>query len=208
MSRTRPAPVLGIIGGIGSGKSLVSRGFEEHGAVCINADALAHRALDDSGVKERIRARIGDDVFGPGGGIDRGLLGQRVFHAPEELEALEAIVHPWVETELVRELQRAQSDASVELVVLDVPLLLETGLDRLCDRILFVDADEETRLTRVKQNRGWDLDELKRREKFQKPLKEKKMRADYRIENNLSAGRVRTRIDEIKRQIVSDSLIP
>lgn len=180
-------PVWGVLGGIASGKSRVAELLAGPRGVVVDADRLAHEALDEPAVRERIRARFGPDVFRPGGGVDRARLSREVFGDPEARAALEGWVHPRVRERIASALARARQEGA-RRVVLDVPLLLENagqhGLLALCDRLVFVDAPAEVRERRAMAARGWAAGELARREAAQLPLDEKRSRADHVIEND------------------------
>ena len=227
MITKRPLPVVGIVGAIGSGKSAAAAAFERLGLDRIDADRLAHDVLREPSVVESLRERFGQEIFDPQGELDRAALGAKVFRDAAELEALEAIVHPRVreriESAVAAVMQNAQpshehhahehqgkgeheqKQAGPVGVVIDAPLLLETGLDQLCDVIVVVLADEATRQSRVRERNGWDHDELARRELFQKPLKEKIKVADYRIDNDHSIGSLEAKIESIWSEIVARS---
>lgn len=175
--------VLGILGGIGCGKSTIGAHFADCGAVVLDADRSAHAALADPAVKSRIAARFGG-VFDAHGAIDRGALGKIVFSDPAARESLEAIVHPWVHEDFRRQLDLARSDVRTRLVVLDVPLLLEAGWDSACDALIFIDTPLAERERRVAETRGWSSAELARREAQQLPLERKRARAAHVIDNS------------------------
>jgi dephospho-CoA kinase len=202
-SDRRSKPVLGILGGIGSGKSTVAAALEKRGARRIDADRIAHALLEEPEVRERVRAAVGDEVLGEDGAVDRGRLGRLVFESRDALREIEAILHPRVLERMEEEVEEARRDPTVRFIVVDAPLLLESGLERRCDVLVFVEASEETRFLRVKQTRGWDLAELRRREKFQKPLNEKKGHADYVIENDRSARSLEDRVEKLCNEILA-----
>lgn len=149
---------IGLIGRIGAGKSTVARRFGEHGAVVIDADALAHEVLGEPDVRAEIVARFGAGVLSAAGGVDRARLAEAVFgptsgHAAA-LEALEAIVHPRVHRRIEAALAAARKTAEAAgrpdaLVVLDVPLLERAGWDRLCDQIVVVECEDAVRRERL-----------------------------------------------------------
>ncbi len=188
--------ILGIVGGIGSGKSAVARLLGELGCPTLDADRIAHDALETAEVREAVRARFGAGVFEAGGDrVDRKALGKRVFDNAQELEALNGIVHPVV-VEEIRARARAhghrRATAPSDVLVLDVSLLATSPLRSECDAILFVEADLETRIARCRE-RGWDEEELERRERFQATLEEKRRLARWTIDNSGT-------IDETRRQ--------
>ena len=176
-------PVIGLLGGVASGKSTVARMLAEQGATLVSADEIAHAVLARPEVRDRIVARWGREVLAGGGQVDRAKLGERVFADPQELAALEAITHPAILAAMRQQIAGAQGSADVAAVVVDAPLLIEAELDALCDLLVFVDTPLETRLARA-AGRGWDASELRRRERHQQPLEAKRGRARFIIEND------------------------
>ncbi|MEY3022946.1 MAG: Dephospho-CoA kinase [Planctomycetota bacterium] len=191
-------PVVGIVGGIGSGKSAVARAFAGLGCVVCHSDDLARAVLLEPEVVEAIRVALGDAVTGADGSIDRAALARAIFGDARARAAVERVMHPRIEAR--RRAQFAAAPASAPALVLDAPLLLEVGLDRECDAVVFVDATRATRLARVAA-RGWDDAELARRESVQLPLDEKRVRSTDRIVNDgppeALASETRRVLDEI-----------
>lgn len=175
-------PILGIIGGIGSGKSYIAALFARHGAHVIDADQLGHQALMNSDVKKHIKANWGEAVFDLEGEVDRKKLATIVFSQPTEKARLEAIVFPFIGDGIVSAINRYQSDPSVKLFILDAAILLETGWKEHCNAVIFIEASEATRLKRV-AGRGWDAEELHRREASQWPLEKKREACQHMIAN-------------------------
>ena len=195
MTRNRsPRPiVIGVLGGIASGKSRVARMLEARGALRLDADVFAHAALADPAVVAALEARHGTALLVPGSmpserRVDRQFLANRVFGPdadPTDRRHLEALVHPRVREALGRSLDRALADHSHPAVVLDVPLLLEaTGFVDRCDLLWFVDAPLSQREERALHTRGWPATELARRELHQTPLADKRLRADLVLLND------------------------
>lgn len=183
-ARAHHKPIIGLLGGIGSGKSLVARQFASLGCGVIDADALAREALDEPAVREQLVRWWGPGVVGADGRADRKAIGRIVFDHPEELGKLESLIHPRVLERRRRLVERFQADPAVVAIVDDTPLLLEKGLESGCDVLVFVKAPRDTRLARVRESRGWDDAELARRESRQWPLDKKEGRADYVLENS------------------------
>jgi len=181
MKGKRKNLVIGITGGVGSGKSTVARMFERLGAKVISADEIAHSVLEREAVKRKVTKIWGRDILTSSGKINRKRLADKVFRKEEELRRLETIIHPPVIKKIGQELQGASAE---EVMVVDAPLLLEAHLDRLCKCIVFVDAKERLRLNRLQRERGWDEEEFVRRQARQKPLNLKREKADYVINNN------------------------
>jgi dephospho-CoA kinase len=188
------AKVIGLLGGMGSGKSEVARVFaEEARARVISGDALAHEALRRPEVREQIARRWGPGVLDERGEVDRKQLGGIVFATRSELEALEALVHPWIKARILEELDAARRDGA-RLVVLDAAIMLEAGWSEVCDELVFVEVPREVRLGRVARQRGWTEKEVEAREMAQMPLAEKAARADHILENSGT-------LEDLRRQV-------
>ena len=195
---------VGLTGNIAAGKSTVARAWTELGAVVIDADELARRAVDPgTPAYQAIAAEWGDTVLVPGGELDRAALRRIVFADPSARERLEQIVHPAVAA-LRDELYRQAEARGEALVVADIPLLFEVGLVDEFDVIVLVDAPEEVRLVRLVGDRGMDPEEARRMITAQMPSELKRARADYVIENTGSVAETERRAaevwDELKRR--------
>jgi dephospho-CoA kinase len=175
-------PVIGLAGGIGSGKSTVAKTLADLGCIVSDSDAAARAALDDLDVRARIVEHFGERVLDAQGRIDRSALASIVFRDAAERSVLESITHPWIEQRRL-DIFRTAPPGTPALVI-DAPLLFEAGLDSTCDAVIFVDAPREVRLARVRSTRGWDENELARREESQMALDEKRQRADYVLSNS------------------------
>ncbi len=208
-SEARRLPLLGIIGGVASGKTFVAEQLEQKGAVVINADRLAHEVLKYDEVKRQARERWGAGIFGPDGEIDRPALGKIVFapapDGPRELAYLEQLTHPRVRRLIEQRVGEIARQGEATAIVLDVPLLLEAGWHELCDRVLFVDAPRQVRQARA-ASRGWPPQEFARREAAQQSLDDKKRAADLVIDNAGSAQAVRAQIDQFWDSLIGQSL--
>ncbi len=185
-------PVVGIVGGIGSGKSTVARGVcEQYPAAYIDADAAGHQVLTEKPIQEALRRHFGDEIFDETGSVDRGRLGRRVFGTTQESNAakqeLEKIVHPRIGEILAEQIRAARSNPDNRAVMLDAAVMLESGWKDFCRAIVFVDVPLEMRRNRVMQNRGWTAEELTAREASQMPLDEKRRLSDHIIDNSKSA---------------------
>lgn len=198
----RPRPVvLGLLGGIASGKSEAARHLAQRGAAHLDADALARAALDAADVRRALLARHGRAIAAAAStddppALDRAALARQVFGRPDEVAHLESLVHPRVRAELERRLAAHLAARDVPAVVLDVPLLLESSpLATACDLLLFVDTPEELRLARAATLRGWSSEELGRREAHQLPLAQKRARADVAFANRGSPAELAATID-------------
>ncbi|CAM3984947.1 dephospho-CoA kinase [Nocardiopsis rhodophaea] len=172
---------VGLTGGIGSGKSEVSRRLAAHGALVIDADQLAREVVEPgtSGLAE-IVAEFGEEVLTPEGELDRPRLGEIVFADADKLARLNAIVHPRVGERTEGLMAQAAEDA---IVVYDVPLLVENGLGALYDLVVVVDAPEETRIERLINHRGMPEDQARARIKAQATREERLAAADIVVDN-------------------------
>lgn len=176
--------VIGLAGGVASGKSLVASCFEHFGATLINADRVGHEVLKDPLVIAAIELQWGEVVL-RNGEVDRSALARIVFDSgskdTKQLERLEKITHPKI-GKLIRE-QLAQLESEAIAVVLDAPVMFKAGWDRMCDKIVFVESDELQRRQRALQ-RGWDADELATRESRQMSIVEKRSKSTDIIDNS------------------------
>jgi dephospho-CoA kinase len=195
--------VVGLTGNIGSGKSSVARALAARGVRVIDADVLAREAVGrGSPALARIVARWGRDVIGEDGAVDRAALRARVFSHREELEALNAIVHP----EVLRrrdELLSAARSAGEPVVVCDIPLLFEARLTGDVDVVLLVDAPLEVRLERLVRDRKLDRAEATAMIAAQMPAELKRAGADYVIDNAGSPDALASRVEEVWGQIAA-----
>ena len=184
----RRIPVVGIVGGIGSGKSAVANWVAERAKVTVlNADAMGHTALHAPTVKQALCQRFGESILGHDGEIVRARLAQQVFGNDVEHRVarsdLEQIVHPEIHRQIMAGVDAAAT-AQQAAVLLDAAILLEAGWRTRCDLVVYVDTPDEIRLARVGENRGWSEEELRRRESSQWPLMEKRRESDLIITND------------------------
>lgn len=191
----RQCPTIGLMGGIGAGKSAVGGILEGMGAVRIDADSIARQVLERTEIISQIAREFGEGVL-EDGRVSRPRLAAVAFTDESLVKKLNAIVHPAVIAESMRIISDARREAACKAIILDAPLLVEAGLEGLCDYLVFVDAAEEKRSARLEESRGWDKGEIGRRERFQNSLISKRKRADYIVDNNGS-------LDETVRQIAS-----
>ena len=184
--------IIGLTGGFGSGKSTVAHFFEELGAYVVDADKLAHEALmPGSSVYEKIRQEFKDAVIGQEG-IDLKKLAGIVFRDPERKKKLEAIIHPYVFNRILEEINDSEDAA----VVVEVPLLFETGYNQFCQHVVVVSAPEPLTTQRLLE-KGFSEEEIVARRKAQMPLEEKQSRADIVINNSGTFQQTRRVVEEI-----------
>ena len=204
VSRSIQPPVVGIVGGIGSGKSAVARGLADKVSTdVIDADAIGHQVLTFPQTIEQLRLAFGDAVFDDEH-VDRKRLATLVFgdkpHQRDALQTLERIVHPQIDRVIQSRIEAATD--STELIILDAAVMLEAGWNRQCDFLVFIDTPFEHRLNRVREQRDWTTDELKRREASQLSLEEKQEAADFIVDNS---GSLENSIQQLLK-FVNDNL--
>jgi dephospho-CoA kinase len=207
--------ILGVLGGIGSGKSTVTRMLVEEGAEAIDADAEAHEVIELPEVRASLRAWLGDEVFcgGTGGDasgdvcrgagkVDRRAVARLVFQDADRLRRLENLLHPEVCRRIEGRVRafRARPDAESRVLVLDVPLLLESDLVRLCDEVAFVDAPQEQRRLRTR-DRGWSPKDLETRELHQAATDEKRKAATRCVDNSGSLEDTRRQVKRLYQEL-------
>jgi dephospho-CoA kinase len=194
-------PIIGIVGGIGSGKSFVAKLFGELGCLVVDSDAQVRDAYRNPAVVETLRGWWGDEVVNPDGSVNRSAVAARVFTQPAEKLRLEQLVHPMVHDARAHQMDAASKDPQVVAFIWDTPLLLEAGLAGQCDAIVFVDAPFEQRLARVKARNDWDEVELLRREKSQLALDSKRALSDYVITNTAEAKDADSAMAGLREQV-------
>ncbi len=195
--------VIGIAGGVASGKSFVTEGLKQLGAKTIDADVVAHEVLREPAVKKKLHERWGDDVLDDDGEINRSAVARIVFaptaKAADELTFLEQTVHPRIGERLNQQVEELRA-TETQAVVLDAAVMFKAGWDRFCDIIVFVDATDEKRLERAVQ-RGWTQEQFESREEAQEMLETKRSRADVVIDNSDSVENTTRQLREFWKQM-------
>ncbi len=203
-SETKRFPVIGLVGGIGAGKTAAADRFAERGCAVIDADRIGHELLADRSVRDRIRAAWGDEPFRDDGSVDRRRVADRVFADPAARRTLEGILHPGMRQRIVEKIAAAR-ESGVPAAVIDAAVLFEAGWDELCTHTVFVDAPRDLRLARVRTQRGWSEEQLGDRESSQIPLDKKRERCSYVAVNNSDGSRLSELVGDIFHNIMSDS---
>jgi dephospho-CoA kinase len=197
--RHGPKPVIGLVGGIGAGKSTAAAAFAARGGAVVDADALGHEALEQSEIRRRVLDRWGHrgNLVKPDGRLDRRAIARIVFADPAERAALEGIVFPYIGRRTTEEVAKAQADPAAKFVVVDAAVMLEAGWDGVCDRLVYVDAPPEARLARLAARSGWSASDLAAREAAQLPAAEKRKRAAAVIVNDAGLDKVQEQVDRL-----------
>lgn len=197
---------IGLTGGIASGKSAVSKGLAEHGAVVIDADCLAREVVSPGtpGLEEVVE-RFGEEILTDDGSLDRAALGEQVFNDQGAREQLNSIIHPRVREEATK--QRREADAGT-VVVEDIPLLVETGQQDRFDVVVVVQAPEEQRVQRMVTDRGMSRDEAESRIRAQASDEQRAAAADVVIENAGTLEQLQEKVDQLWDQLSKTYSIP
>lgn len=196
-------PIIGVAGGIGSGKTTVAAMLGDLGAGVISSDRLNRDELDSPEVLSEIREWWGEKVIDSAGLADREALRELVSTDNAARRRLESLTHPRIAARRQRMMADFFADDRIRAIVWDSPLLFEAGLAERCDYIIFVEAAPEQRLARVRRERGWTEEDLERFENLQKPLDFKRQRADYIVENNSDIDAVRREVERVFSRILS-----
>ena len=183
MSANRKAYIVGLTGGIASGKSEAARHLSALGACCVDADAISHALTAPGGaLLGVIRETFGDEVFLPDGTLNRRALGEVVFNDPAKRLILDSITHPAIQKAIMDDIERAVA-AGENLVFINVPLLFETGMDALCDECWVVSLDRETQIKRLMARDALTASEAEKRIESQMSQDDKLRRANVVIKN-------------------------
>jgi dephospho-CoA kinase len=199
--------VIGVTGGLGTGKSTVAAEFKRLGAQVLDADRVT-RGLMAPGqtVFKKIVSVFGPAVLGPGGRLDRRALSEIVFRRRGALKKLTGIVHPEVRRQIRARVKRLSARKSALAAVLDVPLLLESKGAYRCDALVVVTAPPQAAARRLRLRSGWSDEEIKRRGRFQWPLARKAALADFVVRNGGSRGETRRQVVRVFSQIVKEKV--
>lgn len=202
-------PVIGLIGGIGSGKSYVAKTIAAQRPVeIIDADLIGHEVLTIPEVRTQLLEKFGDEIFLPTGEVNRRKLGLIVFGPlpshRQARKALEAIVHPRIREKIEQRIQDIRQQGKAESILLDAAILLESGWKSSCQGLIYVHVSEEERLQRVISTRNWTPEEFFAREAQQLPLEYKQVVADYFVNNSTTAPAPHLQILQIYSSIMDE----
>ncbi|MCH2161284.1 MAG: dephospho-CoA kinase [Phycisphaerales bacterium] len=190
--------VIGLLGGIGSGKSTVAKILEDESCVVSNADAIVQDLLGRPDIQQTLQGWWGPGVIGAEGGLDRSEIARIVFADPAERGRLEGLLHPLVE------LERQSAFAAAPRArahVIDAPLLLEAGLQDRCDVLIFVDSPRSDRIRRI-QARGWTAEDLDQRESAQWSLDRKREHAHHVVVNDGTPAALHRKTTDLLESLV------
>ena len=189
--------VLGLTGGIASGKSTVASMLHQRGAAIIDADKLGHRVLEPGSAGwAAIVEAFGPEIVSENGEIDRRRLGAVVFSDAAQRARLNAISHPRIRAMALEEIATLRARGDVDVAVVDAALLFEGKWDDFCDEVWVVYAPEDVAVARLVARNGLTVDEARERLRAQLPIEEKRARGDVVIENNGSLADLRAQVDQ------------
>jgi dephospho-CoA kinase len=195
--------IIGLTGGIGSGKTTVAQFLKELGAVVIDADKIGHEVLrSDAEVWQEVVAAFGEGVLTPNGSISREKLGRIVFGAPESLPKLNVIMHPRIAEGVRAQLERCRKKG-VGVVVVEAPLLLEAGWASLVDEVWVTVASEAAILRRLKERTGLSETESLERIRAQMSVAERVKGADVVIDTDCELNELKEKVAELWRELNS-----
>jgi dephospho-CoA kinase len=188
--------IIGLTGSFGSGKSTVAKIFKAYGAKIIDADKIAHKAIrPHSQIYQKIIKAFGKDILKRDKVIDRRKLADKVFNNKKSLRKLSQIVHP----EVIRVIKKEMKDALQKVVVLDAPLLIETGLARMVDKLIVVKINRKEQIKRMQRKFHLKRMDILRRVRSQIPLSYKLHMADFIIDNNGTIEMTKKQVGQIRR---------
>jgi len=188
--------VLGLTGGIGSGKSMVAQMFSQLGAIVIDADKLAREVVEPGQpALDEIAATFGPQVLLPDGRLDRPKLGEIIFADPAQRAKLDAITHPRIRARMEEEIKVRRSGPGV--LIVDIPLLYENDRGRSVERVIVVWVDPQTQLQRLRERDGLTADAARQRIAAQMPLEAKRARADHVIDNSGTRADTQAQVEAI-----------
>jgi len=193
---------IGLTGGFGTGKTTVAKMFAKLGAKIIDADKINHALIHKGGAcfKNVVRS------FGKGilsrGDLDRDKLGVVVFNDPGKLQKLCRLAHPAIIREVKRRISTYKRNKNHFLIIVDAPLLIETGLEEICDILVVVKASREVQVRRLKRRMPIEEKDIKKRIRAQMPLREKTRLADIVIDNNGTLTKTKKEVKEIWQKLL------
>jgi dephospho-CoA kinase len=190
--------LVGLTGGVATGKSTVAKMFKQCGAAVINADLLARQVVEPGKPAWRAIVKLfGRTVLNQDRSLDRQTLGSIVFHNPKKRRQLERIIHPRVAREQQRLVHRIAKRKPHAVVIYEVPLLFEAGVDKRVDKIIVVTVDRNTQIARLSKRNGLSRAEALRRIRSQMPLAKKIQQADHVLNGTLSRPSLRKQVGQL-----------
>lgn len=199
--------IIGLTGGIATGKSIVASVFRELGAIILDADLIARLVvLPHQPAWEDIVEFFGPQVVNEDESLDRAKIGEIVYNNPDSLKELNRITHPRIMQYYKDEMRRIKLDQPDAIVILEVPLLYETNMDKLCQQVVVVCVDRETQIKRLMERDKMSYEDAVRRINAQMPMDEKVRRADFVIDNRGSMEETKEKATRYYKEILNRGL--
>ena len=187
--------IIGITGSIGSGKTTAAKIFSKYHYKIIDADEIGHKLLEDSEIKNKLIINFGKEILAKNKSIDRKKLGEIVFNSEEKLKKLNSILHPAIITEIKNKIKNIQEKYGIDVkIIVDAPLLLETGTDKLVDKVIVVKAFHENIIAR---NKYFTMEQLEKISLKQMGLDQKLKKANFMIDNTRDLKYLEQQVKEI-----------
>lgn len=196
--------VIGLTGPTGAGKSTVAAAFEKAGCKIIDADVIAREAVTDAGCIASLKEEYGNDIISEDGILNRRLLAQRAFSSPQSASRLNEITHPIIINEIIRRIAFYQQNGE-RFIVLDAPLLFESGADTLCTTTVAVTAPMEVRLRRIMARDSITIELAKARMSAQQKDLYYQKRAQYLFDGSMDINETQVKVSQLLKQIIGDS---
>jgi dephospho-CoA kinase len=194
--------MIGLTGGIGSGKSVVARMFEDEGAYVIDLDELARRVVEpDKPAWRDLVAYFGTGILNPDRTVNRPALAQIVFSDPKSRRALEEFTHPRIFEEQDTLLEAIKDQDPWSVVVIEFPLLFELSFQKKFDKVILVYVSRDGQIRRARERDGFSEEEVEKRIRAQISLEEKRLLSDYIIDNEGSLANTRNQVREVMREL-------
>ncbi|MGB2988480.1 MAG: dephospho-CoA kinase [Candidatus Zixiibacteriota bacterium] len=196
--------LIGVTGGIACGKTEVAEVFRKKGAIVLSGDQIGKEVVEKEGtvLKQLVHA-FGQDILNKNGTLDRRKLGEIAFASEESRDKLNRIIHPHLLKELRRRIQNIEEENPRAVVVIDAALIVEWGLEKELDYLIFVESKEENKIKRLQKEKGYSKKEALDRIKSQLPEKVKEKKADVVIRNDEGLAELRTAADGVWRFIAA-----
>jgi dephospho-CoA kinase len=203
--QSKVVPIIGLLGGVASGKSFVGAELERLGCVRVDADRIGHEVLQVSAIQQSLRQLFGPEIFAESGEIDRRKVGALVFgndsQSRDRRQQLENIVHPAIHQRALEQIESLRaSEKPPRAIVIDAPLLIEAGWTKICNYVFFIDTPDEVRRQRSLQ-RGWTTEQWQAREAAQVSLELKRQAATHFIPGDDTPDKLRRRLDVLLNEM-------
>lgn len=195
--------IIGLTGGIATGKSTAEKFFEELGCYVIDADDVVHKLYSRNDIKERLKRIFKEDIFDLEGNVDRKKLAQIIFSDKSKKKLLEDFIHPEVNRFINRQIERIKSKDPSSIVIVSVPLMIETGSYERYDKVIVVYAPKELQIKRLLL-KNYTYQEALTRIDAQMDIEEKIKYADYVINNTKTLEDLRMEVEDVYKKIKSD----